>query len=134
MAGENLERAAIRAGLALHAERMGLRLEVRSGRWLIASPAESFFVVAPAGGGYATLILPLVVEERFVDEKLRELLGVVSDFDVCLYPEESEGLAPGEIYINLCLRLFLEGLNGEVFRLAIENLRAARSALGAAFP
>ena len=134
MTGEELEMAAIRSRLALHAHGMGLGLVERAGRWLLASRTESLFVIAPTGGGYATLLLPLVVEGSFADAKLRELLGVVSDFDVCLYPEKGDDLATGEIYLNLCLRLFLEGLNSEVFRLAVENLRAARDALAAAFP
>ena len=45
-----------------------------------------------------------------------------------------DALEEGEVYLNLSLRIFLAGLCEEVLELALENLRAAREALGEEFP
>lgn len=95
---------------------------------------EVYFAVAPRGGGYLSVSLVLVVDEAFLRENLDAILEVTSRFDAAISLGRDGALEEGEVYLNLSLRIFLAGLCEEVLELALENLRAAREALGEEFP
>ena len=95
---------------------------------------ELFFVQAPRGGGYVSLSLVLVVEGDFFRGRVEDILEVTSRYEVCVYPARDDTLSPGEVFMNLAFRVCLAALTREAFEFAVENLRAARSALAATFP
>ncbi len=103
----------------------------------MSSPQDGesvFLVVAPTGGGYVSLSLVLVVDDEFFREHIEEVLAVTARYDACVSMARDEQLGDGEVYLNLGLRLFLPGLCEDSLSLAVANLRAARDALGGAFP
>jgi hypothetical protein len=141
MSIDDLENASARARIRHLGAVLGF--EVReSGREggfqaVMSSPADGdalFFAVAPLGGGYVSLSLVLVVDEDFFREHIEEVLAVTARYDACVSLARDGKLEEGEVYLNLSLRLFLAGLCEETLGLAVQNLRAARDALGGAFP
>jgi hypothetical protein len=141
MSIEDLENASARAQVRHLGAQLGLEVK-ESGRTggfeaVLSSPRDGdalFFVVAPLGGGYVSLSLVLVVDEAFFREHIEEVLSVTARYDACVSLARNEQLAEGEVYLNLSIRIFLAGLCEESLSLAFENLRAARDALGGAFP
>lgn len=141
MSIDDLENASARAQIRHLGAVLGF--EVReSGRFdgfqaVMASPQDGdslFFVVAPTGGGYVSLSLVLVVDEEFFHEHIEAVLSVTARYDACVSMARDDKLGAGEVYLNLGLRLFLAGICEETLSLAVQNLRAARDALGGAFP
>jgi hypothetical protein len=97
-------------------------------------PEDEYLATMERGAKCISLALLAVVDEAFLLGNLEAILGVAARFEVCLSLEDSAGLASGERYVQLSLRVFTPGLNTDVVRLAAENLAAARDALEAAFP
>jgi hypothetical protein len=94
---------------------------------------EVLFAVVPAGGGYLSLSLVLVVDEAFFHARIEEILAVTSRYEVCPSLSRDDRLEDGEVYLHLSVRLFLAPLTSEAFEMAVENLRASRAALAEAF-
>lgn len=107
----------------------GLRVIFTSGE----ESEEVFFALAPKDGDYLSLSLVLVVDEEFFRSNIESILGVTSRYDVCASPSRDESLGEGEVYLHLSLRLFLVPLTRAAFGLGVDNLRAAKDALAAAF-
>jgi hypothetical protein len=136
-----LESEAVWAALRHISARQGLRISrVDSddgGFRAVLEPEEGdelFFAQMSTTGRYVSLSLVLVVDEGFFAMNTAAILAVTSGYEVSSRVERDERLKEDEVYLSLSLRLFLPGLNEEVFNLAAENLRAAREALAAAFP
>lgn len=108
------------------------------GRRMVLTPGEGsedvYFAVVPPTGEYVSLALVLVVDLGFFREEHERILEVTSRFEVCAWLARDAALPEGEAYLNLCLRIFTEGLNALVLGAATENLRAARLALARSFP
>ena len=134
--------AALRANVRHYAARDGLSFGERPAadggfHALLAredGDGELYFAVSPPGSTYLSLSLVLVVDETFFRENSKTILDVTSRYDVCVTLTGDEALGPGEVYLNLSLRVFLEGLNSRVFSLALSNLAAAKDALAESFP
>jgi len=95
---------------------------------------EVYFAVSPAGATYLSLSLVLVVDEEFFRGNSKVILDVTSRYEVCVTLSSDDTLAAGEVYLNLSLRIFRDGLTDRVFRLALSNLSAAKDALAEEFP
>ena len=143
MSLSRLKRSALRAELAYLAARQHLTIRFTSGdgedglRALLSAEGggeEVFFAVAPLDASYLSLSLVLVVDEAFFRSNVESILDVTSRYEVSASLARDDGLGAGEVYLHLALRLFLVPLTEEAFALSLENLRAARDALAAAFP
>lgn len=139
---EELETESVRAAVRHLSAREGLHFAERGrqgdGFQAVLTGEEEagdvFFATAPGGGTYLSLSLILVVDEEFFRDNSFSILDVLSRYEVCPGLTRDETLSDGEVYLNLSIRVFLDGLNGSVFRLAIANLGAARDALAESFP
>lgn len=140
---DELRTDALRAGLSYAAARVGLETRVpppdgSGGFRALLTPRggeeEVLFAVAPADADYLSLSLVLVVDEAFFHERIEEILGVTSRYEVCPSLARDGRLAEGEVYLHLSVRIFGFPPGADVLADAVENLRAAREALGAEFP
>jgi hypothetical protein len=139
---EVLDTGALRATLRLYAARAGLRYRDRRTEddglsALLAreeGDGEVYFAVGPAGATYLSISLVLVVDEAFFTDHSARILEVTSRYEVCVTLTRDEELAEGEVYLNLSLRIFRDGLTERVFGLAVANLGAAKDALAEEFP
>jgi len=139
---ETLGLDALRATVRLYAAREGLACREQPApegglHALLAreeGDGEVYFAVAPAGAAYLSLSLVLVVDEAFFRENSKMILDVTSRYEACVTLSGDEALEAGEVYLNLSLRVFLDGLTRRVFGLALANLSAAKDALAEEFP
>ena len=143
MSLSRLKRSALRAELTYLAARQELTIRFTSGdgedglRALLSTESggeEVFFAVSPLDASYLSLSLVLVVDEDFFRTNVEDILDVTSRYEVSASLARDDGLGEGEVYLHLALRLFLVPLTEAAFALSLENLRAARDALAAAFP
>jgi hypothetical protein len=118
-------------GYRLREERVGER-----GWWAVLGRenADDVFAFLPRGGEFLTLSLSLSVAASFWRERLAEILAVAAEYDVAVSSSRDEAMPPGEVYVNLAQRLFLDGLTAGAVGGAAGTLDACRDALHRAFP
>lgn len=144
MSDENLETLAtdeLRASLRHLAARQGLDCEERSvpegGLHVafvpVAGEGETYFADSPAGTGWLSLSLVLVVDGELIRENLRRIVDVASRFETAVALSDDASLTNGEAYLSLSLRVFRDGWNDRVFAAALRTLAAAKDGLAEEF-
>ena len=90
--------------------------------------SEMLFVNKPLGAPYVKFEFWLPIEPMFFKSRVKEIIGIISDFGLCLSLDEDLN-DPEKLVLQISIRVFVSNYNVETFEYVTENLFACKDAL-----